>query len=282
MEQLTIGNYTLTWLRGGVTHLDGGAMFGVVPKPLWSKKYPVNDKNQIELRSDPILIQGNGKNILIEAGLGIDRFTEKQKRNFGITEESFVDEDLHALGLTSADIDEVLMTHMHYDHAAGLVKWEDSKEVPAFENAVIYLSETEWEETKNPNIRSANTYWKQNWKPVEHMVKTFQEERTAAPGIVQQKTGGHSKGMCIITIEQNDDMLIHMADNMGTHAHQPVLWVMAYDDYPIDSIAMKQKFMDIGCNNEAWFTFYHDYKYRAIQLDSAGLIQSSLAKKNEI
>ncbi|RSL32900.1 MBL fold metallo-hydrolase [Salibacterium salarium] len=279
MEQLTIGDYTVTWLRGGVVHLDGGAMFGVVPKPLWSKKYPVNDKNQIELRCDPILIQGNGKNMLIEAGIGNDRFTDKQKRNFGITEESFVDEDLRALGMTTADIDEVIMTHMHYDHAAGLVKAVDGEEVPAFENAVIYLSDTEWEETKNPNLRSANTYWKQNWKPVEHKVETFQDERMPVPGIIQQKTGGHSNGMCIVTIEQHDNMLIHMADNMGTHAHQPVLWVTAYDDYPVDSIAAKQKYMDIGCNNEAWFTFYHDYKYRAIQLNSAGDIQASLEKQ---
>ncbi|MFZ4450713.1 YtnP family quorum-quenching lactonase [Salibacterium aidingense] len=279
MEQLTIGDYTLTWLRGGVTHLDGGAMFGVVPKPLWSKKYPVNEKNQIELRSDPILIQGHGKTMLMEAGLGNDRFTEKQKRNFGITEESLVEEDLQKLGLTTADIDEVLMTHMHYDHAAGLVKWKDGREVPAFENAVIYTSALEWEEMKNPNIRSASTYWKQNWKPVEHKVKTFEEERSPTPGIVQRKTGGHSKGMSIIMIEQGEDMVIHMADNMGTHAHQKVLWVMAYDDYPMDSIAMKQTYMDLGYNNEAWYTFYHDYKYRAVQFTSNGTIQNQVLRQ---
>ncbi|MFB4163075.1 MBL fold metallo-hydrolase [Alteribacillus sp. JSM 102045] len=270
MEQLKIGDYTLTWLRGGVTHLDGGAMFGVVPKALWSKKYPVNDKNQIELRSDPILIQGNGKTMLIEAGLGNNRFSDKQKRNYGITEESFVEEDLQKLGLTTADIDAVLMTHMHFDHAAGLVKWENEQEVPAYENAVIYISETEWEETKHPNIRSRNTYWEQNWKPVEHKVKAYAKELEPAPGIKLTSVGGHSAGLSIVTIEEGDDMVIHMADNMGTHAHQNVLWVMAFDDYPMDSIAAKQKYMDIGYNNEAWFTFYHDYKYRAIQYDGQG------------
>ncbi|SDH72399.1 YtnP family quorum-quenching lactonase [Alteribacillus bidgolensis] len=270
MEQLTIGEYTLTWLRGGVTHLDGGAMFGVVPKALWSKKYPVNDKNQIELRSDPILIQGNGKNMLIEAGLGKNRFSDKQKRNYGITEESYVEEDLQKLGLTTSDIDAVLMTHMHFDHAAGLVKWENDQEVPAYEKAVIYVSETEWEETKHPNIRSRNTYWEQNWKPAEHKVETYAKELEPAPGIKLTRVGGHSNGLSVVTIEQGDDMVIHMADNMGTHAHQNVLWVMAFDDYPMDSIAVKQKYMDIGYNNEAWFTFYHDYKYRAIKYDSRG------------
>lgn len=280
MDTLRIGDYTLTWLRGGVTHLDGGAMFGVVPKALWSKKYPVNENNQIELRSDPILIQGHGKNILLEAGLGNGRFNEKQMKNLGITEESFVEEDLKSLGLQPEDIDDVLMTHMHFDHCAGLVKWEDEQEVPAFSEASVHISRKEWEELTNPNIRSKSTYWKQNWKPIEHQVKLFDTELELLPGLKLQWTGGHSAGISLLTIEQEDNMLIHMADNMGTHAHQNVLWVMAYDDYPMDSISVKQKYMDIGYNNEAWFTFYHDYKYRAIQYDSSGQPKQTIEKSN--
>src|SRR5690606_39872341 len=90
METLKIGEITLTWLNGGVTHMDGGAMFGVVPKPLWSRKYPVNEKNQIELRTDPIYLNVNGKHVLIESGIGNGKFTDKQKRNFGVTEESSI------------------------------------------------------------------------------------------------------------------------------------------------------------------------------------------------
>ncbi|WP_455662533.1 MBL fold metallo-hydrolase, partial [Pradoshia sp.] len=100
--------------------MDGGAMFGVVPKPLWSKKYPVNENNQIELRSDPILVQAEGKNYLIDSGIGKGKLTEKQMRNYGVSEESHLDADLAKLGLTTADIDGVLMTHMHFDHASGL------------------------------------------------------------------------------------------------------------------------------------------------------------------
>ncbi|MFD2705344.1 MBL fold metallo-hydrolase [Salibacterium lacus] len=270
MDQLKIGDYTLTWLRGGVTHPDGGAIFGVVPKPLWSRKYPVNEKNQVETRCDPILVQGNGRTMLIEAGIGNDRFTEKQKRNFGITEESQIAEDLHALGLTTADIDDVLMTHMHYDHAAGLVKHQHGEDVPVFENAVIRTSAEEWSETTNPNIRSANTYWEQNWKPVRSQVETYEETCIPAPGITMKKTGGHSRGMSIITMEQGEETLIHMADNMPTLAHQPVLWVTAYDDYPMDSIEVKQRYMELGYNSRAWFTFYHDCRYRAVQFDEEG------------
>lgn len=122
MEKLQVGRATLTWLSGGVNHLDGGAMFGVVPKALWSRKYPVNDKNQIELRTDPILLQIDGQNMLIDTGMGIDKLTEKQKRNFGVLEESMIEKSLAELNLTTNDIDTVLMTHLHFDHACGLTK----------------------------------------------------------------------------------------------------------------------------------------------------------------
>src|SRR5690625_2639720 len=105
MEQLKVGKATLTWLKGGVNLLDGGAMFGVVPKPLWSKKYPVNDKNQIELRTDPILIQLYGKNYLIDTGMGNGKLTEKQIRNFGVLEESSLEHTLRKMNLTLEDID---------------------------------------------------------------------------------------------------------------------------------------------------------------------------------
>jgi glyoxylase-like metal-dependent hydrolase (beta-lactamase superfamily II) len=119
MESLKVGRFQLTSLNGGVTHLDGGAMFGVVPKLLWSKKYPVNAKNQIELRTDPILIQADGKNVLIDSGIGNNKMTEKQKRNFGVHEESSLELSLQQLGLSANDIDAVSMTHMHFDHACG-------------------------------------------------------------------------------------------------------------------------------------------------------------------
>src|SRR5699024_12590734 len=108
MEQLTVGKATLSWLKGGVNFLDGGAMFGVVPKPLWSRRYPVNDKNQIELRTDPILIQLEGKNYLVDAGMGNGKLTEKQMRNFGVLEESFIEDSLARLNMTIADIDCIL------------------------------------------------------------------------------------------------------------------------------------------------------------------------------
>lgn len=272
MQQFVFGDMKLTWLEGGIMHLDGGAMFGVVPKALWHRKYPANKKNQIRLRTDPILLQTNGQNVLIESGIGVDKMTDKQKRNSGVTRESRIEQSLAKLGLTADDIHAVLMTHLHFDHACGLTKWQGDRLVPAFPSADIVTSAIEWKEMRHPNIRSRHTYWETNWRPIQEQVTTFDEEREIAPGVKMIHAGGHSAGLSIITMEQNGELLIHMADLMATHAHKNVLWVMAYDDYPMTSIAQKQKWMDIGLKRRAWYIFYHDAYLRAIKWDEDGNI----------
>ncbi|MFJ7729484.1 MBL fold metallo-hydrolase [Neobacillus sp. NPDC097160] len=275
METLKVGEVSLTWLSGGVTNLDGGAMFGVVPKGLWSRKYPANEKNQIELPTDPILIKMDGKNLLVESGLGKGKLTDKQLRNYGVTRESVIEESLEKLGLNTENIDYVLMTHLHFDHAGGLTKLVDNQYVPTFPNAKIITSQVEWDEMQNPNIRSKNTYWKENWEAIESQVVPF-EEKWNLGAITMIHTGGHSDGHSILIIEDGSEMSIHMADLMATHAHQNVLWVMAYDDYPMDSIAAKEKWLPYGLKRNAWFTFYHDAYYRAVKwgLDGKEIVDS--------
>lgn len=277
MDTLKIGNVSLTWLSGGVTNLDGGAMFGVVPKSLWSKKYPANEKNQIELPTDPILVQFDGKNILIESGLGNGKLTEKQLRNYGVTKESELDVSLQSIGLDSTKIDYVLMTHLHFDHACGLTKPGNGEFVSVFPNAKIITSKIEWDEMRQPNIRSKNTYWKENWEAIESQVETFEEKWSFGP-IRMIHTGGHSNGHSIVIIEDGGEMAIHMADIMATHAHQNVLWVMAYDDYPMDSIAAKAKWQPFAVEKQAWFTFYHDAFYRAVKWGPDGQMMESVKR----
>jgi glyoxylase-like metal-dependent hydrolase (beta-lactamase superfamily II) len=279
MESLELQDLTFKWLNGGVTRMDGGAMFGVVPKPLWSRKYEVNEKNQIELRTDPIFFQLDGKNILIESGIGSGKLTDKQKRNYGVTEESSIEESLKTLGLTPEDIHIILMTHMHFDHACGLTKYEGDKLVPVFPNAEIYTSQTEWDEMRNPNIRSKNTYWKENWESISHQVKTFKDEMKVLDGLKMIHTGGHSDGHSIIVIERGDDKLIHMADLMPTHAHKNPLWVLAYDDYPMTSIYAKDKWIQKAIDEGYWFLFYHDAVYRALKWNDQGDVEDSVKRE---
>ncbi|WP_053367426.1 YtnP family quorum-quenching lactonase [Bacillus sp. FJAT-27245] len=281
MERLKVGGLKLVWLKGGVTHMDGGAMFGVVPKPLWEKKYPCNEKNQIELRSDPILIRHEGKNYLIESGMGNGKLTEKQKRNYGATEESELESELENVGLKPEQIDYVLMTHLHFDHACGLTKPNpDGSYSSVFPNAKIIASKVEWDEMRNPNIRSRNTYWEENWQAIEGQIEPFEDKWEHGP-FTMVHTGGHSDGHSIILIEDSGELAVHMADLMPTHAHLNPLWVLAYDDYPMDSIFAKQKWINHGLEKGAWFTFYHDAFFRAVKWDGEGQIAECVKRVRE-
>ncbi len=279
METLKVGDLTIHWLNGGVTHMDGGAMFGVVPKPLWSRKYEVNESNQIELRTDPLFFQWEGKNVLIESGIGKGKLNDKQKRNYGVHEESEVEESLSTLGLTTKDIDVIIMTHMHFDHACGLTKYEGDTLVSTFPNAIIYTSKVEWDEMRNPNVRSRNTYWKENWESIQNQVETFEGEMEVLPGIRMVHTGGHSNGHSIILLESNGEKFIHMADIMPTHAHKNPLWVLAYDDYPMASIGAKEKWISKAIDEGYWFLFYHDAVYRGLKWNAAGEITDKVLRE---
>lgn len=279
MDTYQFHDMNLTWLDGGVNYLDGGTMFGVVPKAMWSKKYAPVEDNLIELRTDPILVQFKGKNVLVDSGIGKGKLDEKKIRNLGIRAETRVAESLAGLNLTTEDIDMVLMTHLHNDHAAGLTEWRDDNLVSVFPNASIHVSQIEWDEMRNPNIRSRNTYFKENWEAIQDQVIPFEGEHSPLPGITMVHTGGHSNGHSIIRLEQAGETMIHMADIMPTHAHSNPLWVLAFDDYPMASIFAKEKLMKEAREKGHRFFFYHDAVYRVVRFDETGKkVVESLAR----
>ncbi|KAA1038400.1 MBL fold metallo-hydrolase [Macrococcus equipercicus] len=264
---LHIGKFKLTPLNGGITHMDGGAMFGVVPKPLWQDKYPNNAQNQVPLVTHPILIQSQYGNMLIDSGVGNGKLDEKQRRNYGVTYDSDVTAALNQLGLTPSHIDIVLMSHLHFDHALGLTT-ADGQSV--FNNARIITSRTEWHEMRHPNVRSRATYWEMNYRGIEHQVEPFDDKIEICPGITMIHTGGHSEGHSIIEIKDDGMRAVHMADLLPTTAHRNPLWVTAYDDYPLDSIFQKEELFEKF--DDAWFIFYHDVRYFAAKFDGREII----------
>lgn len=280
MDTIQIGDITIYWLRGGYTHFDAGAMFGVVPKPLWEKKYPANKNNQLATVTDPMFFRFEGKNYLIDSGIGNNRLTEKQKRNYGVTEESHVLEDLAKLGVSPEDIDYVLMTHLHFDHVLGLTGVSKEGYYSVFKNAEIWTSKTEWDEMQQPNIRSKATYWKENWEQIESQIHTFEKEIQINKALKMELTGGHSEGHAIIWLESNGEKAVHMADIFPTFAHQNVLWVTAYDDYPMTSIARKQTIFEKTFGENYWFLSYHDARFRAVKIAANGEIQQSYQINN--
>lgn len=267
MDTLNINDTHITWLNGGTTHTDGGAMFGPVPKPLWEKRYPANAKNQITLSNDPMLIQHKGRHILIDAGIGKGRLSDKLIRNHGLTEESYIPEDLKKLGLTEADMDVVLLTHLHYDHVTGLTRKEENTLSSVYPNATILVEKSEWDAMQAPSKRTSGTYWKENWLAIKDQVTCYEGYYHSGDGIELIKTSGHSDGHAIVKLTIGDTVLVHLADIFPTHAHSNPLWVTAFDDYPMRSIEEKEKWLGQGIEKEWIFLFYHDAYYRAIQFD---------------
>lgn len=270
MDQYIFHGMTFTWLDGVMFNIDGGTLFGPVPRAVWGRSYPYNDNNQIPCTSDPILIQYQNKNYLIDASIDTNKMDEKTKRNAGIYSDGDFLGSLTEMNLTPDDIDFVMMTHMHNDHASGLTYIDGSEVKSQFPNAVIYMSQSEWDEVRNPNMRTQNTYLKINWEPIQNQVVTFDGTLEVAPGIIMEHTGGHSKGHSIIRFEQNNETILHMADILLTFVHTNPLWVGAVDDYPMDSIAAKQKLMKEALENNYRFLFYHDPFYRVIQYSEDG------------
>lgn len=224
----------------------------------------MNDKNQIALPTYPILIQNDEKLILIDTGMGNNKLSDKQKRNFGVDYDSNIASDLAELNLTLEDIDVVIMTHMHFDHACGLTT-KDGDAV--FKNATHYIQQDEWHEFQSPNIRSKSTYWDKNNGSFREKLILFDKEMEVYPGVKVFHTGGHSFGHSIVTIESEGEKAVHMGDILPTNAHTNPLWVTAYDDYPMQSIREKERLTPYFIQNDFWFLFYHDENYFALKYD---------------
>ncbi|UDI78003.1 MBL fold metallo-hydrolase [Staphylococcus taiwanensis] len=264
---MRLGNFEVNYLNGGKVQMDGGAIFGVVPKPLWTRKYDVNSNNQVPNLTYLILIQTEDKNIIIDAGIGNHKLSEKQLKNYGVEYESNIVGDLERFNLKVDDIDMVLMSHMHFDHASGLT---DNDGNAIFKNALHYVQQDEWHEFISPNIRSKSTYWSKNRGTYETNMLLFDKEIEIYPGIKMIHTGGHSFGQSIILIESDGEKAVHMSDILPTRAHMNPLWVMAYDDYPMQSIREKERLIPYFINNDYWFLYYHDDKYFALKFERDG------------
>jgi len=271
---LKVGDFEAIWLNGGRFELDGGAMFGVVPKVLWQKKYPPAEDNYIPLTAWPLLVRTPQSLVLIESGIG-NKLTDKQKKIYRVKEDWSVIDDLKHLGVNREDIDYVILTHYDFDHAGGVVMQADGGNLSlTFPNAKHILQKREWEDVLSPNIRNINTYWPINNEFIRGSsnLELIDGDREILPGISVIYTGGHNNGHQIVQMSSQGELALHLADLLPTHAHANPLWVMAYDNYPMSSIAQKEQWMKYGVSKNAWFTFYHDAFLTACKFDDKGTV----------
>jgi glyoxylase-like metal-dependent hydrolase (beta-lactamase superfamily II) len=274
MKNFHIGNFDLFWLDGGKFELDGGSMFGVVPKILWQKKYPANNENYIPLIAYPILVKTPDALILIETGLG-NKLTEKQKKIFRVNEEWKILNNLNELSIGREDVDFVILTHYDFDHAGGVVMKDlDGTLALTFPRAKHIIQRTEWEDVLSPNRRSVNSYWAINSELLKEQgnIELVNGSKELCNGISVFHTGGHTRGHQIVQIESQDEVAFHLGDLLPTHAHYNPLWIMAYDNFPLDAIRAKEEWEHKTLPGNTWFTFYHDQFMKACRFDENGNI----------
>jgi glyoxylase-like metal-dependent hydrolase (beta-lactamase superfamily II) len=267
-----LGDFEITWLNGGRFELDGGAMFGVVPKTLWQKKYPADADNCIPLLASPLLVRTPENLVVIETGIG-NKLTDKQKKIYRVREEWSVAQDLQRLGIDRHDIDFVILTHYDFDHAGGVVMQDDAGGLGlTFPEAKHVLQKREWDDVLSPTIRTINTYWPVNNELLRENrnLTLIEGEAEVVPGITVIHTGGHNGGHQIVRLASQGEIAYHLADLLPTHAHLNPLWVMAYDNFPMESIALKERWIKKGIAEKAWFTFYHDAFLLACKFDEKG------------
>lgn len=273
IPSLKLGEFHLYWLNGGHFRLDGGTMFGAVPKVLWEKKCAADKQNTIPMCNDVLLVKTPEHNILIDTGIG-NKLSEKLLSIFQVTKEWSLITELAELGLTRADIDLVLLTHCDFDHAGGIVMRSQSKEELSFPNAVHYIQQKEWEDVEQPNRRAKSTYWPENFSLLKKKGKLqlFSGNREVISGVKLIHTGGHTRGHQLVELCSNGETAAHLGDLYPTHAHTNPLWIMAYDNFPLEVIDRKEEYFTHYQKLDSWFTFYHDPAVKACKLDEQGNI----------
>ncbi len=273
-EQLSLGDITISWLCGGNFELDGGTMYGAVPKVLWQERYPADRDNYIRMLNAPLLVQTPDANVIIDTGLG-NKLTGRQRRIFRVYRDWSLVEDLERRGLNRDDIDVVILTHGDFDHAGGVVMRNDAEEAElTFPRADHVIQELEWHDITHPNSRAAHTYWPDNFTGLESSgkLRLVEGETEVTSRIRVRLTGGHTRGHQLVEIQGSEGCAVHLGDVLPTHTHTNPLWIMAYDNFPLEIIAQKERLLPRYREQNCWFTFYHDTHMKACRLDDRGRV----------
>ncbi|MCA1561923.1 MAG: MBL fold metallo-hydrolase [Acidobacteria bacterium] len=261
---IQLGDLELTSLFDGYFRLDGGAMFGVVPKPLWERRAPADDRNRIQLGLRPLLVRGT-RTMIIDAGIG-DKMDPKSVEIYGIDRSHNLSDSLAAAGVGVADIDLVLASHLHFDHAGGFTTTSASGAlVPTFPKARYAARTAEWEDATHPHERNRASYLAENFVPLAEagVLDLIPGDGEIMPGVRVVRSGGHTMHHQIVMMESGDRTAVFPADMMPTTAHVDEPWIMGYDLYPMDTLAFKRTFVREAIDREYLVFFEHDPKIAA-------------------
>jgi glyoxylase-like metal-dependent hydrolase (beta-lactamase superfamily II) len=265
VQRRKIGALTVHAIQAGGQRLDGGAMFGVVPKPLWEKRIPADERNRIQLGMRCLLIEHPSGLILIDTGAG-NKENEKFKDIYGLENEgaagrTMLEDGLREVGVAPTDIALVINTHLHFDHAGGNTFIGESGKVQlTFPNATYIVRRGEYDYAMHPNERTAASYFERNFHPVEAAEKLELEarEKTIVKGIRVVPTPGHTPFHQSVLIESGGERAFYLGDLVPTHAHLPLPWIMGYDVEPLVTLETKRRILKQAVDENWLLIFEHD------------------------
>ncbi len=258
---MKFGDYRVEVVPDCEFRLDGGAMFGVVPRNLWSKFCPPDDQNRIRMNMNCFFIEAGNERVLIETGIG-DKWSAKHRAMYGIERQRNLAESVQAIaGVAPEEITIVVNTHLHFDHAGGNTIADSSgKATPQFPNARYFISEAEYEHAESPSERDKASYFTENWRPLQEsgQLELKPEKYEVVPGLTVETYPGHNRSMQCWRLERNGQTMFGFADLVPTRAHVPLAWVMGYDLYPLETVEAKKKLLPQAAREGWTCLFYHD------------------------
>ncbi len=256
----SIGPYALHTIETGRIGLDGGAMFGIVPKPLWERRIPADDRNRIPLAMRCLLLEDEERVILIDNGAG-DKHDRKFRDIYAIDHESSdLRSSLAEAGFSPNDVTDVILTHLHFDHCGGTTYRENETVALTFPNAQHYVQRRHWEWARNANAREAASFLKENLDPLSDsgQLQLVEEAEALFPGIDLITVDGHTEAQQLVKVSDGDRTLVFVADLLPTTAHLRDAWIMAYDVRPLTTLEEKRVFLQQAVD-EGWDLFFeHD------------------------
>jgi glyoxylase-like metal-dependent hydrolase (beta-lactamase superfamily II) len=260
MPSLTLGDFELSIFSDGTYPLDGGALFGVVPKSMWSRKVAADEKNHVTTGLNSLLIRTGKQNILVETGMG-NKLSERMVKFYGQPAELL--KNLNAGGLAPEDIDIVINTHLHFDHCGwNTIRSKDGKIAPTFPRAKYYAPEGEWQYAHRPSERDAISYIPENYDPLVQSgrMTLLKGGEEIVPGVSVKTFPGHTAHMQAVIAESGGRTACYISDLIPTTAHIDITWGMSFDLYPLQTIESRKQYYAKAIP-EKWLTiFTHDPK----------------------
>lgn len=268
---MLLGDMEVRFVSGGGFRLDGGAMFGVVPKTLWQKKMPPDERNRIRLNANSLLVRAAGKTILIETGNGT-KWDDKLRDIYAVEPGDPLVASLQANGVAPPQIDLVINTHLHFDHAGGGTRLENGVAVPTFPNAEYLVQRGEIEHALHPTERDRASYFPENVLPISaaKQWRTLDGNAEILPGICVQRIPGHNADIQAVKLSGGGKTLVFVADLLPTRHHVPLPWIMAYDLYPMLTLETKRNWLRDIIANRWIVVFGHDPEIPVATLHQQG------------